>query len=371
MRLIYLSPVPWESFAQRPHKFVEWFHSRTGASMLWVDPYPTRLPQLADLWRFFGDSRASAATNVGSRTPSWLKLLSPGGLPIEPLPGSEWVNGKVWRRTLRTIDDFARDTELLLAIGKPSALACLLQRRLSHCPSLYDAMDDFPAFYNGHSRHTLARREHLIAQRADLLWASSTALKIRWESLRNDVHLVPNGLDNSALPEIGASSQLSERKVLGYIGTMASWFDWDWVIALGLARAKDEIRLIGPVFAPPANQLPNNVKLLPACDHATAMRTMSEFDAGLIPFKCNSLTASVDPIKYYEYRALALPVISTAFGEMQFRSQEPGVFISHTMADIAIVTEAALGFERDFDYADKFALQNTWEARFDGARLFT
>ena len=31
MQLVYFSPVPWASFAQRPHKFVEWFHARCGA----------------------------------------------------------------------------------------------------------------------------------------------------------------------------------------------------------------------------------------------------------------------------------------------------------------------------------------------------
>ncbi len=52
---------------------------------------------------------------------------------------------------------------------------------------------------------------------------------------------------------------------------------------------------------------------------------MAEFDVGLIPFKQNALTAAVDPIKYYEYRALALPVISTDFGEMHERGDLPGL----------------------------------------------
>jgi hypothetical protein len=47
MRLIYLSPVAWNSHIQRPHQLVEWFHNETAGEVLWVDPYPTRLP----LWR--------------------------------------------------------------------------------------------------------------------------------------------------------------------------------------------------------------------------------------------------------------------------------------------------------------------------------
>ena len=49
MRLVYLSPVSWHSFAQRPHELVRQFHAATQAPVLWVEPYPTRLPVLADL----------------------------------------------------------------------------------------------------------------------------------------------------------------------------------------------------------------------------------------------------------------------------------------------------------------------------------
>ena len=38
MQLVYFSPVPWASYAQRPHKFVEWFHARRVLKVRWVDP---------------------------------------------------------------------------------------------------------------------------------------------------------------------------------------------------------------------------------------------------------------------------------------------------------------------------------------------
>lgn len=366
MRLVYLSPVPWESFAQRPHKFVQWFHNRTGEPVLWVEPYPTRFPQWGDLRRL----RTSATTSQLSSTPSWLTVLKPGGLPIEPMPGSGWLNGRLWQRTLGMIDSFASNSKFLLGIGKPSVLALGLLERFRDCASLYDAMDDFPAFYAGFSRLALARRERMIVQRVDTIWGSSSELKARWWRYRNDVCLVHNGLDLAALPAVQPRLVSSEKNVLGYVGTMASWFDWDWVHALAEGRPNDEIRLIGPVFEPPVSKLPSNVELLPARDHAAALKAMLEFNVGLIPFKKNVLTASVDPIKYYEYRALALPVISTDFGEMRCRSDIPGVFISHSASDAASLVESALQFEHDPEAARVFASQNAWGARFDAAKLF-
>ena len=47
--LLYFSPVAWASYAQRPHYFTRHFLRAPGASVTWVDPYPTRLPNLADL----------------------------------------------------------------------------------------------------------------------------------------------------------------------------------------------------------------------------------------------------------------------------------------------------------------------------------
>ena len=368
MRLVYLSPVPWESFAQRPHKFVEWFHGRTGEPVLWVDPYPTRFPGWRDLRR----SRLSASASPHTSPPTWLTLMKPGGLPIEPIPGSGWVNGLRWRSHVRTIGDFVEGGKTLLAIGKPSVLALELLKRLRDFSSLYDAMDDFPAFYAGISRFALMRREREIAQRVDVILASSSALKSRWTDFHKDVRLVHNGLDLSAVQLATQEKPMqasSPKNVLGYIGTIASWFDWEWVCTLAEARPYDEIRLIGPVFERVPDKLPGNINLLPACSHVEALKAMKQFRVGLIPFKKNELTASVDPIKYYEYRALGLPVISTDFGEMKLRVGEQGVFITHFLSDIPVMADSAIQFLEDESDANAFAIQNTWEARFDAAKL--
>jgi glycosyltransferase involved in cell wall biosynthesis len=275
----------------------------------------------------------------------------------------------MWQSQLQQITDFANQSKTWLVIGKPSVLALELLMRLRHCPSLYDAMDEFPAFYAGLSRVALARRERLIAQRVDIVSASSSELKSRWARIHKDVRLVHNGLDLSAMQPMEREPVSSDKKVFGYVGTIASWFDWAWVCALAKTKSNDEIRLIGPVFQQPSGKLPGNVRLSPACNHAAAFEAMAQFHVGLIPFKKNALTASVDPIKYYEYRALGLPVISTDFGEMRFRSGERGVFITQSERDVVAMAEVALQFKGDAGEDQAFAQENAWEARFDAARL--
>ena len=96
MRLVYLSPVPWASFSQRPHKFVEWFHARHGGKIIWVDPYPARFPVLADFWRAKAEEGITTRLAKKGNTPVWLTVLRPRSLPIEPLHGAGVLNRVLW-----------------------------------------------------------------------------------------------------------------------------------------------------------------------------------------------------------------------------------------------------------------------------------
>ncbi len=365
MQLIYLAPVPWQSFAQRPHKFVEWFHARTGGDVLWLDPYPTRLPVLKDLLQ----GRSHHVQELIATPPTWLKTIAPGGLPIEPLPFLRWINVKLWQESLQLTTDFAKISDTLVAIGKPSALALAVLNRLDKHLSLYDAMDDFPEFYSGLSRRSLAQHEQHIVQKVRIVWASSSSLKARWETLHNNVHLVNNAVDALATTASAAHLRPPQGKIFGYVGTIASWFDWDWVRLLAEKHPDAEVRLVGPIYHKPNQKLPPNISLIPACDHAAAMQHMKNFHVGIIPFKDNPLTASVDPIKYYEYRAAGLPVISTAFGEMSLRHNEAGVFIAHSGTNLHDLAKLALAYEADPLVTDAFVENNSWAKRFDCSNL--
>lgn len=364
--LVYLSPVPWASFAQRPHKFVEWFHSKTGGEVLWIDPYPTRFPRISDLRRI-GSSASYAVPEI----PEWIRVLRPRTLPLEPIFGSEWINKIFWRPVLNEAIHFSKDRDTFLVIGKPSLFALALLKAQKNLRTVYDAMDSFSSFYSGFTRRAVLRREKQLVQRVDELWVTSTRLKQRWIALKPELKMVLNALDLSLLPAPAPDQRARDRgsKIFGYVGTIADWFDWEWVISLAVVRTNDVIRLIGPVFRQPTMDLPRNIEFLPECPHAVALGAMRSFDVGLIPFMRTELTESVDPIKFYEYRALGLPVLSTDFGEMTFRDGDPGIFISKNIGDLAKVAMSALSHVDDVKSARSFAADNSWAARFGAAKL--
>ena len=367
MRLVYLSPVPWASFAQRSHRFVDWFHARRGGDVLWVDPYPARFPAWRDWRRVAAVWRGTP--HAAPPRPAWLSVAQPCALPVEPLRGLGPLQTRLWRRLLRKIGDFVAGRDCRIVIGKPSELALQVLARHPDVASVLDAMDDFPAFYGGAARRAMEHRTRRVAARVSRILVSSEALRRRFGEHRARLTLVRNACHVDDAPSGGAAARDPEHPVLGYVGTIGPWFDWRLVAALARSDPGLRVRLIGPVLAPPAAPLPDNVELLPACAHDAALRLMQGFSVGLIPFERTDLTAAVDPIKYYEYRALGLPVLSSRFGEMARRDKEPGIFLIEAGAPPGPQVRRALRHRDRDDAIRLFKAHNSWTARFDAARL--
>lgn len=365
MRMVYFSPVLWGSFAQRSHKFVEWFHNKHGGDVLWIEPYPTRLPAFSDIRRVKSRGKIAPRQAARGNAPRWLTVLRPIAFPMEPLSGGRFLNRLLWGKVLQEIDGFVQKEECLLCIGKPSELGLAVLARHPARFSLYDAMDDFPAFYQGISRAAMAKKEQEVASRVSRISVSSTFLAKRFAGCRSKLSLAPNACAVDHLPSINAPDRGCGKPVLGYVGTIGRWFDWDLVVSLAEKNPSMCIRLIGPTYAPPPPSLSSNVELLPPCDHASAVKAMQEFSIGLIPFKLTDLTASVDPIKYYEYRALGLPVLSSPFGEMALRGGEKGVFLMDEHSDLVTRVKKALTCKYEKVEIEEFRKANSWEARFD------
>ncbi|WP_092462204.1 glycosyl transferase [Pseudomonas sp. NFACC46-3] len=364
MRMIYLSPVPWASFSQRAHHFVNGYHQQTGAPVFWIDPYPTRLPTLTDLTR-----KLPVADQQSVSVPPWLQICKPRSLPIEPIPGSALLLKRLWRNLFKEAAAFSAKGPCMICVGKPSELALQLLALIPGSRAVYDAMDDFPAFYQGLSRRSMERRQAQLIRQVGTVLASSSPLRDRLLGMTDQVELALNACDMHALAPVESLDFGVKQQVLGYVGTLGRWFDWELVIALAQANPGNQIRLIGPLFTPPPCVLPANIELLPECSHAGAIAAMTTFSVGLIPFKLNRLTASVDPIKYYEYRALGLPVISTRFGEMALRDREPGVWIVDEGTDLGKTATEALASPSDRSTVHQFRQAHRWAQRFSAINL--
>ena len=359
MRLIYFSPVPWQSFTQRPHEFVRWFHAKYNREILWVNPYPTRLPKLED-WR--------RPHKVGKQTstPRWLQVLQPRALPIEPLPSGASINYHLfWSELLDSIHCFAKAESTAVAVGKPSALALLALKSLQPAWSLYDAMDNFPAFYSGISANAMAKLECKLIGHVHSIWTSSSHTFERIQTLGAHPTLVKNACSSQLIS--GLKRNMPETFTIGYVGTIGEWFDWERVLSLAETNAEISVQIVGPIFNSPQKTLPSNISIKPPLPHEAALKLFEQFSAGFIPFKENSLTAAVDPVKYYEFHAAGLPVISSRFGEMRSRNHRDGVYFFEDYPDSSHLITQCQRFFQSNDSIEEFLRFNDWSYRFDTA----
>lgn len=310
---------------QRPHHFCKDLVTRFHAQVLWLDPMPSRFPKWQDAMR----TRQRA--QEGPSAPYTVLTAPPW--PVEPSSDglTDWATASL-RRAIT-----ARGPFDWVILGKPSRLALSLVRDLRRLhPStrvLWDYMDDMPAFHHGRAALRMQAQEEALWPEVDLVWASSKRLLQKAQSKAKLALWVPNGISASAYaprdrftPIRSKRGQASGGLVLGYVGSIAPWFDWDALHALAAKRPKDTIRLIGPVHTRLPHQLASNIELIPPVAHAQVPQTLAGFDWGLIPFKESALTEAVDPIKFYEYRAAGLPVLSTPFGDMRPRTEADGVW---------------------------------------------
>jgi glycosyltransferase involved in cell wall biosynthesis len=267
------------------------------------------------------------------------------------------------------MERFAAGGPWALGIGRPSALALAALCELGCTASFLDAMDNFPEFHRGLSRRAMRRHEDAVAQRVDLVMASSTFLANKFARRGLHVEKVLNAGETRQLGT-GVTFPIHQSPVLGYLGCLGHWFDWPLVARLAQAMPEVKIELVGPCVIGPPRHLPPNIRLLPPCKQSEVAGHLARFSAGLIPFRNNALTAGVDPIKFYEYRAAGLPVLSTSFGEMSLRGRDDGVYFLDRASDFATVVSIALGHRYDAAETRRFQEENDWASRFGRRTCF-
>ncbi|HET7588351.1 MAG TPA: glycosyl transferase [Gammaproteobacteria bacterium] len=303
---------------------------------------------MTDLRHIYATSRPMVEPMVNA--------VRPGLLPVEPLPIVNRIND--WRigRFLHRFGDECRPD--LIVVGKPSRLAETFIQRFPDVYAVYDAMDDFPEFMRGLARRNLRLVENEVARQADLVVTSCESIHEKFAGCSRTA-LVHNACDTSAIAPAGAA----RPGRLGYVGTIGGWFDWEIVIHIAEECPDLEIELVGPVFGAKPSRLPANVALVGSLPHQEAMRRLSGYAAGLIPFRINPLTESVDPVKYYEYRAAGLPVISTAFGTMCSRGEHDHVYHIGRDANARAVVEQAVRTPVTDEATAAFRRDNDWSVR--------
>ncbi len=202
----------------------------------------------------------------------------------------------------------------LLWVNDPHAAALL---QLSGWRSLYDVTDDWLEADRAPGEHRrLVRDESILMRRCAEVVVCSPGLA-ESKGRQRAVTLVPNAVDVAAYRvPTERPSDLPPGPVALYLGTVhTDRIDLTLCVeTAGALAGVGHVVLVGPapLDAGDVGRLrAAGVVLLGAKDRAAVPAYLQHADVLLVPHVVTPFTDSLDPIKLYEYRAVARPVVST------------------------------------------------------------
>lgn len=204
--------------------------------------------------------------------------------------------------------------------------------------------------------------ERSILASVDGLVTTSTFIMDRLSAMRPDVPrlVLGNGVE---FEHFEAGHSQTRRSGAIYVGAIDERFDWTSVTAMAEQNPDVGIRLFGPgPTAVPA--LPANVHLEGPLAYADVPHVLHRARVGLLPFKQNPLNQGRSPMKFYEYLAAGLNVVSSLPLSPE-QQVAPGAFVvaddqdagtSLQMAHAAPVNLAGIELARELDWAERARL---------------
>jgi glycosyltransferase involved in cell wall biosynthesis len=239
---------------------------------------------------------------------------------------------------------------------------------------VYHCVDDIAA-QAGVDEASFRAAEERFARRADLVIASAPALVERMRRLSPNVMFAPNVADTASFahalepgPIDHALAPLAEPRIV-FVGAIAAKkLDFDLVLAVARAHPSWTLALIGPVgLGDPetdvsALAVEPNVHLLGPRDHHDLPAVLRGAAIGFIPYRRSRLTASIFPMKVYEYLAAGLPVVATGLPSLKGVSEV--ALVDGVDATVRAIEQALAEDTADRRRARSAAVQdNSWENR--------
>lgn len=358
---VFFGAVDWTHTWQRPQQIA----SRLAAQgrVVYVDPLGLRRARWTDAARLV---RRVTAPRGGS---SLVEVVRSTRAAVASGMGApaEWTS-RLLEKDLGKALVRVGVTQPVVWVGTPHpAIVALLDRNPARL-LVYDCVDAvsaFPAVPTG-----IEEVEATLAQRADLVLATSRILEDRMRRLNPRTLRVPNAADHAHFSRpVGAAEIPREvaglpHPIVGYVGEIADWLDVDLVMTLARRQPRWSIVLVGPAAPAISWRLDApNVHLIGRRPYSDLPALLAAFDVCVIPFRATRLTAAVSPVKLYEYLAAGKPVVSTPLPEvLPFTGL---VDVAAGRAFLEAVEQAATtpASAPSIEARRRVARENSWEAR--------
>ena len=242
--------------------------------------------------------------------------------------------------------------------------------------AVYHCVDDIKA-QPGMPRETIEAADEALTRAADIVFTTAPRLQELHAPLNPETHYAPNVADydhfsRARTAEVPDDLKALPGRVIGFVGAVSGYkLDLELLKAVAELRPGYSFVLIGEVGEGDpwtdisALQGTGNIHLIGPRPYEQLPDYLAGFDVAIIPSRINEYTASMFPMKFFEYLAAGRPVVATSlpalegYGALLFRAD--------TAEDFARALDAAIAGEgADLEQRTAMARAHTYDSRLEG-----
>jgi hypothetical protein len=244
------------------------------------------------------------------------------------------------------------------------------------CKIFYDLTDDW-TFFPGFSEEKIQKRlleEETAIKGSDKVFSVSKRLYEWAKKLNMNSVLLPNATDFELMKTTQDDSPVAEElkglkpPIIGYTGRITPWrIDWQLLNKIAHMEEKPTLVMIGELHPNSVSLrdkliMKENVRFLGPKEYCKLPTFYRRLDVCILPHSTDTQTASMDPIKLYDYMGSGRPIVATAVEEAKKFSDVLRLANSHDDF-LALLRETWRDKDHDPQPQMEIARQNSWIRR--------
>lgn len=238
--------------------------------------------------------------------------------------------------------------------------------------SVYHCVDPLVIDYD--RRHGLTS-EDIILKRSDLVICTSKKLFLEKSLINANSYFIPNAADlahcSKALDEnldVYAKLKTIPKPVIGYFGNIERRIDFKMLHDIAIRNPHQSMVFAGPVdgsYVPKEFMDLKNVHFIGKVPYKNLPSVLKGFDVAIIPFKKDEVSATIFPLKLFEYLGAGKAVVSTDFNtDLVDFTDDSVIYCKNTEEfNTGIRYALTLNSKNAIHQRLETAAENTWEKR--------
>lgn len=242
---------------------------------------------------------------------------------------------------------------------------------LSTSLTVYQCVDPMIMSYD--IKHGIISEDELV-KKSDLVICTSRKLYDEKRLQNDNTHFIPNATtikhSKESLSNNVHADRFSELKkpIVGYAGSIERRIDFELLKDVVDQNKDKSFVFVGPVskmFVPDWFFKTENVTVTGRLPFSEMPGIIQEFDIAIIPFKMDEVSATIFPLKLFEYMGAGKPVIATTFNHDLTEFTEGMVSFCDNATSFtqelnkSLLHDSAANKRKRIQIAEK----NTWENR--------